>query len=121
ISIIASVLLILFSEYIITFILGANWDESAIYVKMLTPLLVSMMIACPGVAAVRVFEVQKDSLKYSIVSLVVKEINLLTLFVYEIVEFEYIILIYSIVNLILVFANNSIILLKIKQYEKAIT
>lgn len=120
ISIIASVLLILFSEYIITFFLGANWDESAIYIKMLTPLLVSMMIASPGVAAVRVFEMQKYTFKYSIVSLAIKATTLLTLFLYEIATFEYIILIYSLVNLTIVLVNNSIIMLKIKLYEKEI-
>ena len=120
ISIIASVLLILFSEYIITFFLGADWNESAIYIKMLTPLLVSMMIASPGIAAVRVFEMQKYTFKYSIVSLAIKAATLLTLFLYEIATFEYIILIYSLVNLTIVLMNNSIIMLKIKLYEKEI-
>lgn len=121
VSVVAAIFLLFFSDFIVSIFLGEDWGQAGLYIKMLIPLLISMMIASPGTAAVRVFEMQKYSLKYSIVSLVVKTITLLTLFVYEIVEFEYIILIYSIVNLILALANNSIILLKIKQYEKAIT
>lgn len=120
-SVAASVFLFMFSEYIVTLFLGADWSEAALYIKMLTPLLISMMITSPGIAAVRVFEMQKYTLKYSIVSLIIKAITLLTLFVYQIVEFEYIILIYSFVNLILVLVNNSIILIKIKLYENGIT
>jgi len=118
VSVVAAIILLFFSDFIVSIFLGEDWGQAGLYIKMLIPLLISMMIASPGTAAVRVFEMQKYSLKYSIVSLVVKAITLLTLFVYEIVEFEYVILIYSFVNLALVLANNSIILFKIRAYEK---
>lgn len=120
VSLFASVLLLLFGDIIVDIFLGEGWNEASLYAKMLIPLLISMMVASPSIAAVRVFEMQKYNLKYSIVSLIIKAATLLGLFIFEIVSFEYIILIYAFVNLFLVLANNSIILKKIKQYEKQI-
>lgn len=120
VSLLASLGLFMFSDYIVTLFLGQEWIEAGLYIRMLLPLLISMMIASPGTAAVRVFEMQKYTLRYSIVALGIKASTLFGLFTLQIVSFEFIILIYSIVNLVLVLANNSIILLKIRQYEKQI-
>lgn len=120
VSLLASVLLILFGDVIVRVFLGEGWNDVSVYAKMLIPLLISMMIGSPGTAAVRVFEMQKYTLKYSIVSLVIKATTLLGLFMSEVVGFEYIILIYSLVNLSLTFVDNYIILTKIKKYEQQI-
>lgn len=120
ISIFASVLLILFGRKIIYIFLGESWMEAGIYISMLSPLLISMMIATPGTAAVRVFEMQRYSLKFSIYTLVINALTLFSLFALNIVDFKYIILIYSIINLLLILINNLIISLKIKSYENQI-
>lgn len=119
-SILASVFLILLADYIVNIFLGKEWADAALYAKMLIPLLIGMMIASPGTAAVRVFEMQKYNFKYSIVSLVLKAITLLGLFSWTNLDFEYIILIYAVVNLLLIVGNNSIILIRIRVYEQRI-
>lgn len=120
ISIFASFGLILLGDYIVSLFLGKEWVDAALYAKMLIPLLIGMMIASPGIAAIRVFEMQKYNFKYSIVSLVVKAITLLGLFSWTNISFEYIILIYAVVNFLLIIGNNSIILIRINKYEKLI-
>lgn len=117
ISLIISFILLIVSEQLVTLFLGKEWINSAVYIKMLLPLLISMMIASPGIAAVRVYEMQKYSLIYSIFSLCIKGGLLIILFSYQLVSFEYIILIYALSNLILVIINNCIILNKINKYE----
>ncbi|MCG3860916.1 oligosaccharide flippase family protein [Psychrobacter sp. Ps5] len=119
-SILASVFLILLADYIVNIFLGKEWADAALYAKMLIPLLIGMMIASPGIAAVRVFEMQKYNFKYSIVSLVLKAITLLGLFSWTNLDFEYIILIYAVVNLLLIVGSNSIILIRIRVYEQRI-
>ena len=64
------------------------------------------MIASPGTAAIRVFEMQKYNFNYSIVSLIVKALTLLGLFSWVDIGFEYIILIYAVVNLLLILGHN---------------
>ncbi len=120
-SLIAALGLISFGDFIVTLFLGKEWVEAALYAKMLIPLLIGMMIASPGIAAVRVFEMQKYNFNYSLVSLAFKLITLLGLFIWGVVAFEYIILIYALISLALIIGNNSIILVKIKKYEKQIT
>lgn len=120
ISILASFGLILLGDYIVSLFLGKEWADAATYAKMLIPLLIGMMIASPGVAAIRVFEMQKYNFNYSIVSLIIKAITLLGLFNWTNIDFEYIVLIYALVNLLLIIGNNSIILSRINKYEKLI-
>ncbi len=118
VSILASFGLFLLGDYVISLFLGKEWADAALYAKMLIPLLVGMMIASPGTAAIRVFEMQKYNFKYSIASLAIKAITLLSLFTWTNIDFEYIILIYAVVNFLLIFGNNSIILMRINKYEK---
>lgn len=118
VSIFAAFGLIVLGDYIVSLFLGKEWVDAALYAKMLIPLLISMMISSPSTAAVRVFEMQKYNFKYSIVSLVVKAITLLGLFSWSSIDFEYIILIYSLINLLLVLSNNTIIIQRIKKYEE---
>lgn len=120
ISIFASFGLILLGDYIVSLFLGKEWVDAALYSKMLIPLLIGMMIASPGTAAIRVFEMQKYNFNYSIVSLVVKAVTLLGLFSWTNIDFEYIILIYAVVNFLLILGNNSIILMRVNKYEKLI-
>lgn len=120
ISILASFGLILLGDYIVSLFLGKEWADAATYAKMLIPLLIGMMIASPGVAAIRVFEMQKYNFNYSIVSLIIKATTLLGLFNWTNIDFEYIVLIYALVNLLLIIGNNSIILSRINKYEKLI-
>lgn len=119
-SVFASLGLILMGDYIVILFLGEEWINASLYSKMLIPLLIGMMVSSPGTAAVRVFELQKYNFKYSIVSLAVKTITLLYLFVWEELIFEYIILVYSIVNLMLIIGHNGIILREMRNYEKNI-
>ena len=121
ISVLASLGLIVLGDFIVDLFLGKEWADASLYAKMLIPLLIGMMVASPGIAAVRVFEMQKYNFKYSIVSLLLKAITLFGLFTWSVIEFEYIILIYALVNLLLIVGNNSVILAKIKRYEKHIT
>lgn len=118
-SLIASVILYFLGPYIVDIFLGSKWQQVGGYMQMLIPMLISMMIASPGVAAVRVFEMQKYNLKYSVYSLVIKACSLMTLF-YIGLAFEYLILFYSIVSLLVVCGNNLIIILKIKKYDESI-
>lgn len=120
-SLISSIAVIFLGDYIVPFLLGEEWARAATYAKMLTPLLIGMMIASPGTAAIRVFEMQKYNFKYSIVSLMVKVVTLIGLFNYLTLTFEWVILIYSIISLILIIGNNIIIWVKIKSYDKHIT
>lgn len=120
VSLLASLGLILLADYIVNIFLGKEWADAALYAKMLIPLLIGMMIASPGTAAIRVFEMQKYNFKYSIFSLVLKAMTLLGLFSWTNLDFEYIILIYAVVNLLLIVGNNSIILSRINIYEKLI-
>lgn len=117
-SLVAAAGLIILGDWFITLFLGEEWAEAALYAKMLIPLLIGQMIASPGIAAVRVFELQKYNFKYSIVSLICKATTLLGLFIFSSLEFEYIILIFSMVNLGLIVVNNSIIVITVKIYEK---
>lgn len=119
-SLFASLGLIFLADYVVIMFLGVEWADAALYAKMLIPLLIGMMIASPGIAAVRVFEMQKYNFKYSIVSLAFKAIILLSLFSWTDLEFEYIILVYAMANLLLILGNNSIIFMRIKIYEKLI-
>ncbi|MGJ7457485.1 oligosaccharide flippase family protein [Halomonas sp. RA08-2] len=119
-SLLASLGLIVFGDWFIGLFLGTEWAKAALYAKMLIPLLIGQMIASPGIAAVRVFEMQKYNFLYSIASLAVKVTTLLGLFMWDVLPFEQIILVYSLVSLVLIFVNNSIILLKIIEYEKNI-
>ena len=120
VSLLASLGLILLADYIVNIFLGKEWADAALYAKMLIPLLIGMMIASPGTAAIRVFEMQKYNFKYSIFSLVLKAMTLLGLFSWTNLDFEYIILIYAVVNLLIIVGNNSIILSRINIYEKLI-
>lgn len=120
-TVVGSLLLFFLSNFIVEIFLGKEWSEVGLYAKMLIPLLISMMISSPGIAAVRVFEMQRYNFHYSLVSLSIKAGVLLVLFSWGIAPFEYIILIYSIVNLGLVLGNNSIIFNKIRRYEKEIS
>ncbi|MGP5222235.1 oligosaccharide flippase family protein [Psychrobacter celer] len=120
VSLLASLGLILLADYIVNIFLGKEWADAALYAKMLIPLLIGMMIASPGTAAIRVFEMQKYNFKYSIFSLVLKAMTLLGLFSWTNLDFEYIILIYAVVNLLIILGNNSIILIRIKVYEQLI-
>ena len=86
---------------------------------MLIPMLIGMMISTPGTVAVRVFEMQKYTLNYSVISLILKAATLGILFYIQI-EFAYLILIYSIVNLLIIVGNNGMIINKILNYEKSI-
>lgn len=115
-SVFASIMVMLIGTQIVTLFLGANWVEVGFYIPMLIPMLIGNMIAPPGVVAVRVFEMQKYTLKYSIVSLTTKALTLSLLFYYN-VDFLYIILVYSIVNLLIIIANNGVIIKKIHSYE----
>lgn len=120
ISVIASFFLLLFGDIIVKIFLGAEWAEVATYAYMLIPILISSMIASPGTAAVRVFEMQRYNFYYSLVSLGLKATTLLGLFTLDIVPFKYIILIFALVSLILVIGNNSFIVVKIRKYERQI-
>lgn len=120
ISVIASFFLLLFGDIIVKIFLGAEWAEVATYAYMLIPILISSMIASPGIAAVRVFEMQRYNFYYSLVSLGLKATTLLGLFTLDIVPFKYIILIFALVSLILVIGNNSFIVVKIRKYERQI-
>lgn len=115
----ASIMVLLIGTQIVELFLGAEWVKAGIYIKMLIPMLIGMMISSPGTAAVRVFEMQKYTLNYSIVSLSVKAATLGLLFYYNI-DFIYLILIYSIVSLLIIIGNNGVIIKKIYKYEKAI-
>jgi O-antigen/teichoic acid export membrane protein len=114
ISVIASFFLLLFGDIIVKIFLGAEWAEVATYAYMLIPILISSMIASPGTAAVRVFEMQRYNFYYSLVSLGLKATTLLGLFTLDIVPFKYIILIFALVSLILVIGNNSFIVVNKK-------
>lgn len=120
ISLLASGGLILVGDWLITLFLGTEWIDASLYSKMLIPILIGSMVASPGIAAVRVFEMQKYNFHYSIVSLVFKGGTLVGLFMWGKIAFEYIILIYAVVNLALIIGNNSIILTKIKKYDNTI-
>ncbi len=118
-SLFASIMVLLIGTQIVELFLGAKWVDTGVYIKMLIPMLIGMMISSPGTAAVRVFEMQKYTLKYSIVSLATKALTLGLLFYYK-VDFVYLILIYSIVNLLIILGNNGIIIKKIYGYEQSI-
>lgn len=118
-SVFASIMVLLLGTKIVELFLGPEWKQAGVYINMLIPMLIGMMISSPGTAAVRVFEMQKYTLKYSIVSLVSKAITLGLLFYYKI-DFVYLILIYSIVNLIVILGNNAVIIRNIYNYEKTI-
>lgn len=120
VSLLAAAGIILLGDWFITLFLGEEWAEAALYAKMLIPLLIGQMVASPSIAAVRVFELQKYNFKYSIISLAIKTITLLGLFSLREVSFAYIILIFSCVNLVLILGNNSIVFLKVREYEKNI-
>lgn len=119
VSLFASIMVLLLGTQIVELFLGAKWVDTGVYIKMLIPMLIGMMISSPGTAAVRVFEMQKYTLKYSIVSLTIKAITLSLLFYYKI-DFVYLILIYSIVNLLIILGNNGVIIKKIYSYERSI-
>jgi len=116
----ASVCLLLLGDLIITTFLGREWADASSYAKMLIPLLIGLMIASPGTAAVRVFEMLKYNFVYSIISLAFKLIVLLALFSQGDINFEHIILVYAVLSLMLIIAHNIYILAKIKKYEKSI-
>lgn len=118
-SLFASIMVLLIGTQIVELFLGAKWVDTGIYIKMLIPMMIGMMISSPGTAAVRVFEMQKYTLKYSIVSLSIKALTLGLLFYYKI-DFVYLILIYSIVNLLIILGNNGVIIKKIYSYERSI-
>lgn len=120
VSLIAAAGLIILGDWFITLFLGAEWSEAALYAKMLIPLLISQMVASPGIAAVRVFELQKYNFKYSIISLVCKAATLLGLFMFTELAFEYVVLIFALVNLALIVGNNSIIILTVRKYERSL-
>src|SRR5690606_38215526 len=110
---------IFLGDFIVDLILGSEWAEVSLYAKALIPILISSLIASPGIAAVRVFEMQKYNFGYSIVSLGVKGGTLLGLFLWSDLSFEYIVGIYALVNFAVVVGNNTIIIKKIWQYEKS--
>lgn len=115
----ASFIVLMLGSEIVELFLGNKWLDAGVYIKMLIPMLIGMMIATPGTAAVRVFEMQKYTLNYSIVSLVLKAATLGLLFYFQ-VDFAYLILIYSSINLLIIVGNNGIIIRKIFNYEKSI-
>lgn len=119
VAVFASIMVLLIGTQIVDLFLGSEWEEAGVYIKMLIPMLIGMMIATPGTAAVRVFEMQKYTLKYSIVSLIIKASTLGFLFYYD-VRFIYLILIYSLINLLVVIGNNLIIIKKIYFYEQTL-
>lgn len=118
-SLIGSLVLIWKGEMLVTLFLGKDWTRSGTIIKCLIPIFIGSMISTPGTAAVRVFEMQKYTLVYSIVSLALKVATLTLLFFMK-VEFELLILIYSIVTLLIVVANNFFIIFKIKHYENSL-
>ncbi|WP_180000011.1 oligosaccharide flippase family protein [Acinetobacter sp. YH12239] len=120
VALISALILIFSADFIIRVLLGEEWAESAAYVTMLSPLLISMMISPPSGAAVRVFEMQKYNFKYSIFCLCLKTLILLSVFNLFEVDFKYIILIYALTDLGLVLLNNFLVLMKIRKYEKFI-
>lgn len=121
VSLLAAAGLIILGDWFITLFLGSEWSEAALYAKMLIPLLIGQMVASPGIAAVRVFELQKYNFKYSIVSLACKAATLLGLFMLTELAFEYVILIFALVNLVLILGNNSFVVFVVKKYEKYIS
>lgn len=119
-SLLAATGLIVLGDWFITLFLGSEWSEAALYAKMLIPLLIGQMVASPGIAAVRVFELQKYNFKYSIVSLACKFATLLGLFMLTDLEFEYVILLFSLVCLVLILGTNIIVIMKVREYEESI-
>lgn len=120
VSALVSLVLILLGDSIVSTFLGPEWIDVSLYARMLIPLLIGMMISAPGKAAIRVFEMQKYDFKFSVVSLIIKAVTLLSLFNFSDLSFAYVILIYALANLIMITINNWTILLEIRSYEKSI-
>ncbi|MFA8450678.1 MAG: lipopolysaccharide biosynthesis protein [Bacteroidales bacterium] len=117
ISVCICICIIFWGPQMVNFIFGASWQKAGIYLQMLIPFFIAQMISAPASVAIRVFEMQKYSLFYSILSLVIRSILLLFLF-YKSIPFVQIILYYSCVSLLLQGVNNVFTLRKIWKYEK---
>lgn len=117
-SLIGSLILIWKGETLVTLFLGKDWTRSGTIIKCMIPMFIGSMITTPATAAVRVFEMQKYTLGYSIVSLGLKVATLSILFMLKL-EFELLILFYSMVTLLIILGNNFFIIKKIYRYEKS--
>lgn len=116
ISVLGSVVVFFCGDFIVKLFLGDKWINVGRYIKLLIPMLIGLMIATPATAAVRVFEMQKYSLLYSIGTLV---LNLLCFFIFYFLksQFSDIIFYSSIISLSLVVINHLFIVKKIITYE----
>lgn len=106
-------------EELASFFLGKEWAQAGTIIKSMLPMLIGSMIASPATASVRVFEMQKYTLFYSILSFSIKLISLILLLYFNI-KFELLIFIYSTISLLIILYNNIIIIKKIIKYEKNI-
>lgn len=118
ISCMVSLFIMLFIGWFIDMFLGKDWSSVALYSKCLIPMFIGMMIAAPGIAAVRIFEMQKYNFKYSLFSMIFRIGALIGCVNFTRLNLEYIILIYSLLTLILIVINNIIITKEVVRYEK---
>lgn len=117
VSMLGCIIVLWKGETILTIFLGKSWSQTGVLVKNMLPMFVGKMIDTPATAAVRVFEMQKYTLIYSIVSLGIRLLTLSLLFYLDF-NFEFLIFIYSFIVLFIIIANNSIVIKKILNYEK---
>lgn len=120
IALCSSLCLFILIDFIVDILLGNKWIDVALYSKCMIPMLIGMMISSPGVAAVRVLELQKYNFKYSVISLFTKLVVLLYLFNFVHLEFEKIILVYSFITLSIIVVNEIVIIRKMVQYEDSL-
>jgi len=118
-SLIGSFILLWKGEFLVSLFLGREWIRAGTLIRCMIPMLIGSMITAPATAAVRVFEMQKYTLFYSIISLVIRIISLSLLFYFN-TKFEILILIYSMVILLIIILNNIFVIRKIINYEKNI-
>ncbi len=116
-SLVGSFILLWKGELLVSFFLGKEWIRAGTLIKCMLPMLIGSMITTPATAAVRVFEMQKYTLFYSIISLGIRIISLSLLFYFN-TKFEILILIYSMTSLLIIIVNNIFIIRKIIDYEK---
>ncbi|WP_018109324.1 oligosaccharide flippase family protein [Bacteroides propionicifaciens] len=119
ISIFGCIFIFFLGDFIIDFFLGNNWLETYTYMIYLMPLFISMMISSPASVAVRVFDMQRLTLVFSIFSLIVKWLVLIYTFSINL-DIKDVIFYYAIVSLILVILNHLLVVIKIIGYEKNI-
>ncbi|MGQ8870468.1 oligosaccharide flippase family protein [Myroides sp. TSA_177.3] len=117
IAIVGCIFLYLFGDSLIILFLGKKWIGVSLYIKLMIPLFVSLMIATPSTAAVRVFEMQRYSLFFAVVSLV---ITLIFFSVFYLLKFdlEKIVLYNSFLYFIMVLFNHAFIIKRIYNYDK---